>query len=115
MTYISLAELLMGFCFLIEAELGSYRSGSKLSKRGGRYCNLGHGDDHGVRLRLEYLADSSHDTRKIQMEICTDKDRNRMALDSSFEDLEEGDDAKTVPPVGIVKFVGIDLIERFIC
>jgi hypothetical protein len=47
------------------------------------------------------------------MEICTDKDR--MALDSSFEDLEEGDDAKTVPLVGVVKFVGIDLIERFIC
>lgn len=113
MTYISLAELLTGFCFLIEAELGSYRSGSKLSKRGGRHCNLGHGDDHGARLRLEYLTESSDDIRKNQMEICTDKDR--MALDSSFEDLEEGDDAKTVPPVGIVKFVGIDLIERFIC
>lgn len=98
MTYISLAELLTGFCCLIEAEFGSYPSGSKRSKRGGRYCNLGHGDDHGVR----------------QNEICTDKDR--MALDySPFEDLEECDDAKTVPPVGIVKFVGIDLIERFIC
>lgn len=91
-----------------DQELGSYRSGSKLSKRGGRHCNLGHGDDHGARLRLEYLTESSDDIRKNQMEICTDKDR--MALDSSFEDLEEGDDAKTVPPVGIVKFV--DVFEK---
>ncbi|KAF8641844.1 hypothetical protein HU200_067544 [Digitaria exilis] len=60
-----------------QAEFGSYPSGSKLSKRGGRYCN--------------------------QNEICTDKDR--MALDSPFEDSEECDDANTVPPVGIAKFV----------
>nr|CAB3490921.1 unnamed protein product [Digitaria exilis] len=66
-----------------KAEFGSYPSGSKLSKRGGRYCN--------------------------QNEICTDKDR--MALDSPFEDLEECDDANTVPPVRIVKFA--TAIEEF--
>ncbi|CAL5005977.1 unnamed protein product [Urochloa decumbens] len=84
-------------------EVGICRNGSRLSKRGGRHHYLGHGDDHGVPLRLEYLTGSSDDIRKNQMEICTDEDR--MVLDSSIEDLEEGDDAKTVPPpVGIVKF-----------
>ncbi|CAL4999080.1 unnamed protein product [Urochloa decumbens] len=90
-------------------EVGICRNGSRLSKRGGRHHYLGHGDDHGVPLRLEYLTGSSDDIRKNQMEICTDEDR--MVLDSSIEDLEEGDDAKTVPPpVGIVKFA--DVFEK---
>ncbi|CAO2206835.1 unnamed protein product [Urochloa humidicola] len=77
------------------AELGSCQSGAKLRKRGGRHHNLGHGDDHGVPLRLEYLHTSLDD-----MAICAGE--HRMAFDSSFEDLEEGDDARTVLPVGIV-------------
>ncbi|CAN6162804.1 unnamed protein product [Urochloa humidicola] len=36
-------------------------------------------------------------------------DEDRMAFDSSFQDLEEGDDAKTVPPVEIVKFEGMSI------
>ncbi|CAN6299205.1 unnamed protein product [Urochloa humidicola] len=61
-------------------------------------CNLGLVDDHGVPLRVEYVI------KKNQMEICTDEDR--MAFDSSFKDLEEGDDANT----GVVKFV--DALEK---
>ncbi|CAL5049688.1 unnamed protein product [Urochloa decumbens] len=36
-------------------------------------------------------------------------DEDAMAINSSFQDLEEGDDAKTVTPVEIVKFQGMSI------
>lgn len=53
---------------------------------------------------------SSEDIRENQMGIWTDEDR--MAFDSSFEDLEEGDGAMAVRTV---KFVVLQAQCQFCC